>query len=61
MCLRNERCADDQPSRRSNVSCISLVVVKKQTEDYKVEMKVTPGKARLHARIVSFRKTHVVA
>jgi hypothetical protein len=40
---------------------VIMFVVKKQTEvDYKVEMKVTPGKAPLHARIVSFRKTHVV-
>jgi hypothetical protein len=40
---------------------VIMFVVKKQTEvDYKVEMKVTPGKAPLRARIVSFRKTHVV-
>jgi hypothetical protein len=40
---------------------VIMFVVKKQTEvDYKVEMKVTPGRAPLRARIVSFRKTHVV-
>jgi hypothetical protein len=40
---------------------VIMFVVKKQTEaDYRVEMKVTPGKAPLHARIVSFRKSHVV-
>lgn len=40
---------------------VIMFVVKKQTEvDYKVEMKVAPGKAPLHARIVSIRKTHVV-
>ena len=40
---------------------VAMFVVKKETEvDYKVEMKVTPGKAPLRARIVSIRKTHVV-
>jgi hypothetical protein len=40
---------------------VIMFVVKKQTEaDYRVEMKVTPGTAPLHARIVSFRKSHAV-
>jgi hypothetical protein len=40
---------------------VIMFVVKKEIEvDYKVEMKVTPGRAPLHARIVSIRKAHVV-
>jgi hypothetical protein len=40
---------------------VNMFVIKKGTEvDYTVEMKVAPGHAPLHARIVSIRKTGVV-
>ena len=39
---------------------VIMFVIKKEPEvDYKVEMKVTPGKAPLRARIVTIRQTHV--
>ena len=39
---------------------VIMFVIKKEPEvDYKVEMKVTSGKAPLRARIVSIRQTHV--
>jgi hypothetical protein len=39
---------------------VIMFVIKKEPQvDYKVEMKVTSGKAPLGARIVSIRQTHL--